>query len=372
MRYFIIVGEASADLHASRLVEAIKLRDAEASFAFMGGDLLAEATGEKPIVHYRDVAFMGLIPVLMNYRKIKSAAKRVQQAMLDFKPDVVIPVDYAGFNLRYILPFVKKHLSAKLIYYIPPKLWAWKAGRIKTLRKYVDLLLCILPFEEQYFSERGVNSCYVGNPCVDATLDYYMQGESARKEQIAILPGSRKQELKSNLALMLESVCPYTDKYHIVVAGAPGLNKEDYQPYMSDYEHVEVVFGNTYNLVSTSKLALVTSGTATLETALLGTPEIVFYRMGGQRIARWVFETFFSVPFISLVNLILGRELVPELIGSEVNVSRIRQEINSLLDTSNYAKQIEGIGELRNTLGQERTGKLASEAILDYVKSNIS
>ena len=139
MRYFIIVGEASADLHASRLVEAIKLRDAEASFAFMGG--------EKPIVHYRDVAFMGLIPVLMNYSKIKSAAKRVQQVMLDFKPDVVIPVDYAGFNLRYILPFVKKHLSAKLIYYIPPKLWAWKAGRIKTLRKYVDLLLCILPFE---------------------------------------------------------------------------------------------------------------------------------------------------------------------------------------------------------------------------------
>ena len=372
MRYFIIVGEASADLHASRLVEAIKLRDAEASFAFMGGDLLAEVTGEKPIVHYRDVAFMGLIPVLMNYSKIKSAANRVQRAMLDFKPDVVIPVDYAGFNLRYILPFVKKHLSAKLIYYIPPKLWAWKAGRIKTLRKYVDLLLCILPFEEQYFSERGVNSCYVGNPCVDATLDYYIQGEGARKEQIAILPGSRKQELKSNLALMLESVRPYTDKYHIVVAGAPGLNKEDYQPYMSDYEHVEVVFGNTYNLVSTSKLALVTSGTATLETALLGTPEIVFYRMGGQRIARWVFETFFSVPFISLVNLILGRALVPELIGSEVNVSRIRQEIDTLLDTSNYAKQIEGIGELRNTLGQERTGKLASEAILDYVKSNIS
>ena len=234
------------------------------------------------------------------------------------------------------------------------------------------MLLCILPFEEQYFSERGVNSCYVGNPCVDATLDYYTQGEGARKEQIAILPGSRKQELKSNLALMLESVRPYTDKYHIVVAGAPGLNKEDYQPYMSDYKHVEVVFGDTYNLVSTSKLALVTSGTATLETALLGTPEIVFYRMGGQRIARWVFETFFSVPFISLVNLILGRALVPELIGSEVNVSRIRQEIDTLLEVSNYARQIEGIGELRNILGQERTGKLASEAILDYVKSNIS
>ncbi len=136
MRYFIIVGEASADLHASRLVEAIKLRDAEASFAFMGGDLLAEATGEKPIVHYRDVAFMGLIPVLMNYSKIKSAAKRVQQAMLDFKPDVVIPVDYAGFNLRYILPFVKKHLSAKLIYYIPPKLWV---GRLGASRRCVSM-----------------------------------------------------------------------------------------------------------------------------------------------------------------------------------------------------------------------------------------
>lgn len=372
MRYFIIVGEASADLHASRLVEAIKQRDAEASFVFMGGDLLARATGKTPIVHYRDVAFMGVIPVLMNYGKIRAAAKLVQQQLLDFQPDVVIPVDYAGFNFRYILPFVKKHLKSKLVYYIPPKLWAWKAYRIQALRRYVDLLLCILPFEEEYFSSRGVLARYVGNPCVDATLDAINSPQPKAQPLIALLPGSRRQELSSNLPLMLESVLPYLREYRIAVAGAPGLTQEDYDLYLKAYPRVELVFDDTYQLVRASRVALVTSGTATLETALLGTPQLVLYRMGGQRIARWVFDHLFSVPFISLVNLILGRELVPELIGAEVNVTRIREDLAPLLhlESAERKEQEDGILELRQELGTERTGILASEAILDYLRDN--
>lgn len=365
MRYFIIVGEASADLHASRLVEALKARDAEASFAFMGGDLMQRATGVAPIVHYRDVAFMGIIPVLLNLGKIRRAAKLVQQAMLDFCPDVVIPVDFAGFNLQYILPFAKKYLSCPIHYYIAPKLWAWKAWRIKALRRYVDLLLCILPFEEDYFGSRGVETVYVGNPCVDATLDASCE-RVCLEQQIALLAGSRKQELASNLPIMLGSIRVWQERgYKVVIAGAPGLTIEDYVPYLKDYPDVRLRFGDTYTIVRESRVALVTSGTATLETALLGTPQIVLYRMGGQRIARWAFDTFFAAPYFSLVNLILGKPAVPELIGAEVNADRIGRELELLLAENSpaYQSQLKDIALLRQTLGQERTSLLAAEAI---------
>lgn len=373
MRYFIIVGEASADLHASRLVEELKRRDCEASFAFMGGDLLALATGKEPIVHYRDVAFMGIIPVLRNLFMIKGAAEKVQKALLEFNPDVVIPVDFASFNFRYILPFVKKHLSCPIYYYIAPKLWAWKKWRIKTLRSYVDLLLCILPFEEKYFAQRGVKAVYVGNPCVDATL-VARSIQRERSKQIAILPGSRRQELKSNLPVMLSSVRDYSrEGYTVIVAGAPGLTIEDYIPYLGYCEGVQVVFSRTYELVQESMVALVTSGTATLETALLGTPQIVLYRIGGQRIARWVFNRFFTIPYISLVNIILGKCIVPELIGSEVNVERVQSELKNILDesSSEHLLQLEGMNKLRETLGEQRTSLLVTDAIITYLKGQI-
>lgn len=368
MRYFIVVGEASADLHASHLITALKELDEEATFAFMGGDLMAAAAGQPPIAHYRDVAFMGILPVLRHLGQINRTAKRVQQALLDFSPDVVIPVDFAGFNYQYILPFVKKHLSCPIHYYIAPKLWAWKPWRIKALRKYVDCLLCILPFEQEYFSSRGVQSYYVGNPCVEATLDASDE-QVPLGQQIALLAGSRKQELASNLPIMLRSVQEWQSKgYKIAIAGAPGLTPADYAPYLKEYPDVELRFDDTYNIVRGSKVALVTSGTATLETALLGTPQIVLYRMGGQRIARWVFDHLFSVKYISLVNLILGREAVPELIGAEVEPKTIGRELRGLLEsTKAYELQLSAIQTLKERLGSGSSSQQAAEIIVQQL-----
>lgn len=369
MRYFLIVGEASGDLHASNLVKAIRLRDVEASFAFMGGDLLKVATGGvEPITHYREVAFMGLWPVIKNLGTIRKVAKRVQESLLAFQPDVVIPVDFSSFNLRYVLPFVRKHLDCPVCYYIAPKLWAWREWRTVKLKKYVDRLLCILPFEEEYFCSRGIPSTYVGNPCVDAIQEFDTQ-TIVPKQQIVILPGSRRQEIKSNLPVILRSIKPYEEDYTIIIAGAPGLTKEDYSPCLNDYSKVELKFGETYKLVKESRVALVTSGTATLETALLGTPQVVFYRMGGQRFVRWVFDKFFSSPFISLVNLILGRSVIPELMGSEVSVPNIRVQLAELLPDTVYRQaQLCSIMELKQLLGDKQSSALVAEAVLNTIE----
>lgn len=368
MRYFIVVGEASADLHASRLITALRERDPEAEFAFMGGDFMAQAAERSPLVHYRDVAFMGFGPVLRHLGTIRRAGRMLQQAIVDFAPDVVIPVDFAGFNFRYILPFVKKHLSCPIVYYIAPKLWAWKQWRIKALRRYTDLVLCILPFEQAYFAARGVRSIYVGNPCVDATLD--IRRSEPIRPQIALLAGSRRQELRGNLSSMIEATTALAADYSIVLAGAPGLTPEDYAPYLRGHEHIELRMGDTYHILSQSRAALVTSGTATLETALIGTPQIVLYRMGGGCHLRWIFDHFFAVPYISLVNLILGRRAVPELIGSEVQATHIAELLQPLLANSpERAAQLSSIDELRHTLGSERTSVLAADALLAYLSS---
>lgn len=371
MRYFIVVGEASADLHASRLMQALAEQDAEASFAFMGGDLMAKVAGCAPIAHYRDVAFMGIGPVLRNLGTISRIAKQVQEAIMHFAPDVVIPVDFAGFNIRYILPFVKKHLSCPIIYYIAPKLWAWQEWRITKLRKWVDHLLVILPFETEYFSSRGVATTYVGNPCIDATADVRCLSPE-RQPQIALLPGSRQQELKSNLPMMLQAVRPFASSHSIAIAGAPGLSEAYYTPYLRDYPELNarLHFGRTYHLVAESDVALVTSGTATLETALLGTPQVVLYRMGGYRLARWVFDHLFSVPYISLVNLILGRGAIPELIGHEVNTHNIRIQLRALLsnETTDREKQLKAIQDLRLVLGSEPASPRAAHTIIQLLQ----
>lgn len=373
MRYFLVVGEASADLHASGLIRSLRAQDKEAEFAFMGGDLMAIMAGRSPLLHYRDVAFMGVLPVLMNLGKIRRAAREVQQAMLDFRPDVVIAVDYAGFNMRYVLPFVRQHLRCPLVYYIAPKLWAWRAGRIKALRRYTDLLLTILPFEEAYFRSRGVRTAYVGNPCVDATRRHQRAIGQEQSKQIALLSGSRRQELKSNLTLMIDSVSPFLKEgYRCVIAGAPGLKAEDYEPYIPHEfrGQIELRFGDTYGILQQSDVALVTSGTATLETALIGTPQVVLYRMGGQRLARWIFDTCFRVPYISLVNLILHRSVVPELIGAEANVIDVRKHLKALLQPSSAERRMqeEGIAELRLCLGDEPSHYRAAMEIVTFIR----
>lgn len=369
MKYLLVVGEASGDLHASNLITAIKALDSEAEFRFMGGDLMAKASGIPPLVHYRDLAFMGFLPILMNYPKIKQAGRIIQSTLRDFSPDVVIPVDYASFNLRYVLPYAHE-LGIPIVYYIAPKLWAWKQWRIKKLRQWVDLLLCILPFEERFFTDRGVRSLYVGNPSVDTTAPILRAFKTdGRTNQIAILSGSRRQELRSNLSVMLDATQSFSDRYKIVVAGAPGLTKEDYMPYLKNYAGVELRFGETYETLSQSKVALVTSGTATLETALLGTPLVVCYRMSGQCWARWVWSHCFSVPYISLVNLILKHPTVPELIGGEVTADTVKKHLENLLtEGESRSKQIAAFEKLRQVLGNEGTSGRVAQAIVHYIK----
>lgn len=378
MRYFIIAGEASGDLHAANLVRALKEHDPEAAFAFMGGEMLTEATGIDPITHYREVAFMGIIPVFTHLGAIRRAGKRVQEEMQAFSPDVVIAVDYPGFNMRYVLPFVREQLGKPLVYYISPKVWAWKSWRFKTLKKYVDLMLCILPFEQEFFAKHNFPIVYVGNPCYDAVAPFIRpticEQEQAVREsrQVALLCGSRQHEVKENLPLMLRVMKHFPD-YSPVIAGAPGLTAEDYAPYIRGY-NVPIVFGQTYQILRESKAALVTSGTATLETALIGTPQVVCYHVGGGRLANFVFDRFFTTPFISLTNLIAGEAIVPELFGGLFTEERLVSHLSLLLDNASpeRASQLSGYELIRTRIGRGNTSRQAAQAILTRFSKKIN
>lgn len=377
MKYFLIVGEASGDLHAGNLIKSIKRLDRDASFAFMGGDKMQEASGTKALVHYRDMAFMGLIPVLKSICYINKVGKKLQKAILDFQPDVVIPVDYASFSMKYILPFVKENTNAKIVYFIAPKLWAWKSWRIKTLKKYVDLMLCILPFEEKFFLDRGLNAKYIGNPTVDAiresgyqlSLDFDSISLNVNK-QIALLAGSRKEEIKDNLDIMCRAVEKYSQDAKIVLAAAPSIDKSFYQKYLDKYPFLNIVFDETYKTLSKSTLSIVTSGTATLETALIGCPQLVVYRMGGNPLLRFFFDKLFSTKYFSLVNIILDKALVKELLGGEVSVKNIDKELQELLYSSKRRKEIlEGYSLLRNTLGNDNSLDKAAQYLISQINN---
>lgn len=377
MKYFLIVGEASGDLHAGNLIKSIKRFDQDASFAFMGGDKMQEASGTKALVHYRDMAFMGLIPVLKSIFYINIVGKKLQKAILDFQPDVVIPVDYASFSMEYILPFVKENTNVKIVYFIAPKLWAWKSWRIKTLKKYVDLMLCILPFEEKFFLDRDLNSRYIGNPTVDAiresgyqlSLDFDSISLNTNK-QIALLAGSRKEEIKDNLDIMCRAVEKYSQDVKIVLAAAPSIDKSFYQKYLDKYPFLNIVFDETYKTLSKSTLSIVTSGTATLETALIGCPQIVVYRMGGNPLLRFFFDKLFSTKYFSLVNIILDKALVKELLGGEVSVKNIDKELQELLYSSKRRKEIlEGYSLLRNTLGNDNSLDKAAQYLIAQIRN---
>ena len=370
MRYFLVAGEASGDLHASALIRALRQEDPEASFAFMGGERMQEASGTAPVDHYSQVAFMGIIDVVKHLGTIMRVGRAVHRALLEFRPDVVIPVDFADFNLRFILPFTREKLpEAKIIYYILPKLWAWRSGRIRKLRQYIHHGLCILPFEEEYFASRGLPVTYVGNPCTDAHLTYLGEhpGEVKPTPLIALIPGSRRSELKNNLPTMLASTAPLLERgYEVTIAGAPGLEREDYTRYLEGYEGVGITFGDTYGLMRRSQLALVTSGTATLETGLWCTPMVVCYRMGGGRVARLAFEHFFSVRFFSLVNLILGRAAVPELLGDRMNRGELTRSILPLLDSGSEERraQLEALEALCQSVGTTPAAPRAARTLL--------
>jgi lipid-A-disaccharide synthase len=364
MKYYIIAGEASGDLHGSNLMKALKQKDPNAEFRFWGGDLMAKQGGTL-VKHYRDLAFMGFLEVAMNLRTILNNIKFCKEDIQNNKPDVLILVDYPGFNLR-IAKFAKEQ-GIKVVYYISPQLWAWKEGRVEIIRKYVDEMMVILPFEKDFYSKHGVYSHFVGHPLLDAistleeinTEDFKMQNGLNEKEIIALLPGSRKQEVEKMLQIML-SVRPYFKEYQFVIAGAPSLPKEFYEKYVDD--NVHFVSNKTYDLLRCSKAALVTSGTATLETALLNIPEVVCYR--GSKVSYAIAKRLVkNIKYISLVNLIMDREVVKELIQNDLNTNNLVEELKKILATEKRFEVFRDYELLREKLG----GKGASENAADII-----
>jgi lipid-A-disaccharide synthase len=365
MKYYIIAGEASGDLHGSNLMKALKEKDPAPEFRFWGGDMMA-AQGGTLVKHYRDLAFMGFLEVAMNLRTILNNIKFCKEDIKNNRPDVLILVDYPGFNLR-IAKFAKQ-LGIKVVYYISPQLWAWKEGRVEIIKKYVDEMMVILPFEEDFYKKHGVHSHFVGHPLLDAisTLediesDYFKVDNGLNeKEIIALLPGSRKQEVEKMLEIML-SVRPYFKEYQFVIAGAPSLPKDFYEKYVDD--NVHFVSNKTYDLLRCSKAALVTSGTATLETALLNIPEVVCYR--GSTISYAIAKRLVkNIKYISLVNLIMDREVVKELIQNELNTNNLVEELKKILETEKRFEVFKDYELLREKLGGKGASGNAADVIL--------
>ena len=371
MKYFIIAGEASGDLHASNLMAALKEQDSQAEFCFLGGDLMV-AQGGKLIRHYRDMAFMGFIPVLLHARTILQNIKDCKQAILDFQPDVLILVDYPSFNLK-MAQFVKENLkNVPVFYYISPKLWAWKEYRLKSIKKYVDRVYSILPFEVEWYKQRDYTVDYVGNPCVDAVANrkhknepretFLQRNDLPDRPILALLAGSRVQEIKSSLPKMLEAASAYPD-YQIVIAGAPSIDKSLYESYLKSYP-AKIVFGETYELLQQSEVAVVTSGTATLETALLRVPQVVVYMISGGWIFHQILNLFIRVDNISLVNLIANKRLVSELLIEDFTVENLKKEIGRLLQKEYRDEVLAGYDQLIETLGDEPVSQKTARLIL--------
>jgi lipid-A-disaccharide synthase len=349
MKYYLIVGEASGDLHASNLMRALKELDAEASFRFFGGDLMSEVGGTR-VKHYKELAYMGFIPVLLHLRTIFKNMDLCKKDIVDWNPDVVILVDYPGFNLK-IAEYIKKHTDIPIYYYISPKIWAWKEYRIKNIKRDVDELFSILPFEVDFFKGHQYPIHYVGNPCVDA-VDAYRKNHAeffgefvasnslSDKPIIALLAGSRKQEIKDNLPMMLEAALPFVDKYQLVLAGAPGIDPAYYQQYVGSTVPVKIIFGQTYRLLQQAKAALVTSGTATLETALFRVPQTVCYYTPVGKLISFLRRHILKVNYISLVNLVANKEVVRELVADTMTVANVRSELNALLNDETYRGQM--------------------------------
>lgn len=376
MKYFLIAGEASGDLHASNLMSALKEQDSYAEFRFLGGDLM-QAVGGTLVKHYREMAFMGFIPVLLHLRTILNNMKACQEEIKRYQPDVVILIDYPGFNLK-IAKFVKTQLNIPVYYYISPKIWAWKQYRIKDFRRYVDRMFCILPFEVDFFNKLNYPVDYVGNPSVDSVAFYkeqqaikpnpfFQEERSDKRPIIALLAGSRRQEIKDNLPTMLDVAETYPT-HQPIIAGAPGIEPDYYQQYIGD-KPIKILFGQTYDLLQHSDVALVTSGTATLETALFRVPQVVCYYVKAGKIASFIFRHFFHTPYISLVNLIAGREVVQELFGTRFSRKQIEEELGRILYDKKYRDQmLQGYDEIIQVLGKPGASQRTASLIIQSLK----
>ncbi len=371
MRYYIVAGERSGDLHASNLVKALKKNDSAAEFRGFGGEYMEQA-GVELAVHYREMAFMGLAEIITNANKIKKYIRLCKEDLLAHKPDVVILIDYGGFNLQ-IAKFGKKN-GFKIFYYIPPKYWAWYQKRALWLKPYVDRLFVILPFEKEFFKKFSWEADYVGNPVLDAVKAHVAdsklvaEGKTRGDESfIALLPGSRKQELKRVIPIMIK-VAKQFPSHTFAVAAVNNLDQSFYEE-LKGLKNVKLVFEDTYNLLQNSRAAIVTSGTATLETALFKVPQIVVYKANA--LTYWLAKGMIKVKFISLVNLIAGREVVREMIQSEANPESIAQELNRILVDTNYrAKILEGYDQIIKTLDTGSASENAARLMVGYLKGN--
>ncbi|MAZ28168.1 MAG: lipid-A-disaccharide synthase [Cytophagaceae bacterium] len=370
MKYYIIAGEASGDLHAANLMKAILKEDTGAQFRFWGGDLM-QAVGGTLVKHYRDLAFMGFLEVVMNLRTIARNLSFCKKDIEGYNPDVIIYIDYPGFNLRIAKWARKKGYNNH--FYISPQIWAWKEGRIKAIKNDIDAMYVILPFEKDFYEKKHHFPVhFVGHPLIDAISERKLIEPDAFKKEfnlddreiIALLPGSRKQEIQKMLEVML-SITDHFPQYQFVIAGAPSQDREFYEPYLGD-KQVHLVMNRTYDLLSLSTAALVTSGTATLETALFKVPEVVCYK--GGRISYEIAKRVINLDFISLVNLIMEKEVVKELIQHEFNTKNLKKSLEHILEGYPRAKLFIDYWDLEKKLGGRGASKKTAQLIVQSIK----
>ena len=377
MKYYLIVGEASGDLHASHLMAALKVEDPQAEFRFFGGDLMA-AVGGTMVKHYKELAYMGFIPVLLHLRTIFANMRRCKEDIVAWQPDVVILVDYPGFNLS-IAKFLRAKTHIPVYYYISPKIWAWKEYRIKNIKRDVDELFSILPFEVEFFEDKHHYPIhYVGNPTVDEvtlfraeypeTFDGFVRENNLdSKPIIALLAGSRKQEIKDNLPDMLRAASAFPE-YQLVLAGAPGISPDYYHEYIGDAK-VKILFGQTYRLLQQAEAALVTSGTATLEAALFRVPQAVCYHTPIGKVVSFLRRHILTVKYISLVNLIANREVVKELVADTMTVEQARAELERILYDKDYRQRmLDGYEYMAARLGDAGAPKRAAQEMVRLLR----
>ena len=375
MKYYLIAGEASGDLHASRLMRALKDQDSEAEFRFYGGDLML-AEGGTRVKHYSELAYMGFIPVILHLPTILRNMRQAKQDITAWQPDVVILVDYPGFNLD-IAKYIKKHHICPVYYYISPKIWAWKEYRIKNIKRDVDELFSILPFEVDFFEKKHHYPIhYVGNPTADEVKEFLGARSEERgarenlKPIIALLAGSRRQEIKDNLPTMIRAAQKFEDKYELVLAGAPSIDEAYYEQFLAG-TNVRLVKNQTYQLLSEAHAALVTSGTATLETALFGVPQVVCYETPLPKLIGWLRKKILKVKYVSLVNLIADREVVRELVADSFSQANIEHELEKILDGPDREQMLKGYQDVWQRLGKEKAPVNAARIMVSLLRPSV-
>lgn len=372
MKYYIIAGETSGDLHGASLIKSLKEYDNEASFVIVGGDRMHEASGEEPILHSSSMSFMGLIEVLANIRTVAKNLKTVKRSVIKHKPDVLILIDFPGFNLK-VAEHAKKH-GINVYYYISPKVWAWNEKRVEKIKRIVDRMFCILPFEIDFYQKWGMEVDYVGNPLLDAIAsftpnpDFRQANKLTDRPIIALLPGSRKMEISKLLPLMAH-VSHMFPVHQFVIAGAPNFSVQDYRNYL-DGRDIPVVFNATYDLLKNAEAAIVTSGTATLETALFRVPQVVVYKANPITVS--IARSVIKVRFISLVNLIMDMLAVRELIQKGANPDAVADELHLLINDPEYRANImENYDILAQKIGGPGASTRTAKLIVEYLKQDV-